>query len=168
MWRELGDELEVALTLYQLGWTEGVQGDTRKGLSRFEESLEILSRLDNAKLANRARLGACQMPVMLGEIDTAEPVVQEALAVASEQQDVRHALHLLGDCALIRGDVGTSAQRYVESLRAAVAQGDTVNATFEMQGLAMSMAGRARPLKALRLDAAALASIFHERHRRAC
>jgi hypothetical protein len=38
-----------------------------------------------------------------------------------------------------------------------VAQGDTVNATFEMQGLAMSMAGRARPLKALRLDAAALA-----------
>jgi hypothetical protein len=23
MWRELGDELEVALTLYQLGWTEG-------------------------------------------------------------------------------------------------------------------------------------------------
>jgi hypothetical protein len=85
--------------------TEGVQGDTRKGLSRFEESLEILSRLDNAKLANRARLRVCQMLVMLGEIDTAEPVVQEALAVASEQQDVHHALHLLGDCALIRGDV---------------------------------------------------------------
>lgn len=109
------------------------------------------------KLANRARLGVCQMLVMLGEIDTAEPVVQEALAVASEQQDVRHALHLLGDCALMRGDVGTSAQRYVESLRAAVAQGDTVHATFEMQGIAMSMAGQARPFKALRLDAAALA-----------
>jgi hypothetical protein len=45
------------------------------------------------------------MLVMLGEIDTAEPVVQEALAVASEQQDVHHALHLLGDCVLIRGDV---------------------------------------------------------------
>jgi hypothetical protein len=94
---------------------------------------------------------------MLGEIDTAEAMAREALVVASEQQDVRHALHLLGDCALIRGDVGTSTQRYGESLRAAVACRDEVNATFEMQGVAMSMAGQSRPLKALRLDEAAVA-----------
>jgi predicted ATPase/class 3 adenylate cyclase len=156
IWRELGDELEVALTLYQLGWTEA-QGDPRKGLDRFQESLDILSRLGNPTLVNRARLGVCQALVMLGEIDTAEAMAREALVVASEQQDVRHALHLLGDCALIRGDVGTSTQRYGESLRAAVACRDEVNATFEMQGVAMSMAGQSRPLKALRLDEAAMA-----------
>ena len=61
------------------------------------------------------------------------------------------AYHFLADCALIRGDTVEAEERYRQSLRAALPLGDVIETSFEVQGVAMAVAGNGDPERALRL-----------------
>ena len=85
----------------------------------------------------------------------------KALEIArkyDEPRDIHSALHYLADCALIRGDVNKAVTNYRESLRAAMKYGDRIEIAFEIEGVAMSLAGMGRDSKALRLAAAVTAA----------
>lgn len=162
MWRELGDHMEVALALEALGYAHFFKGDDADAMSCFEECLQIQRGLGNPRLINRAVLNVCLILISQGDVDKAEPLAEQALAVAlgyREPRDIHSAHHYLGDCALIRGDVLRSEGRYAESLKAALAYGDEMEASYEIQGVAMSAAGQSRAVKALRLGGAAASKL---------
>jgi non-specific serine/threonine protein kinase len=157
VWRELGDSREVALALEPLGWSLWFADDNPAALDCFEESLKIHRELGDERLINRATLNICQVLVSDWEVERAEPMAEKALAVAvkhGEPRDIHNGHHFLADCALIRGDVREAERRYCESLRAAAAYGDRFEMTYEVEGVAMAVAGQGREVKALRLAGA--------------
>jgi hypothetical protein len=73
------------------------------------------------------------------------PVANDLLARALEFGDARdiHAgYHYLGDAALLQNDPAAAEPSYREALRWALAYGDQGEATVEMQGVAMALAGQ--------------------------
>ena len=162
LWRELGDRREVALALEPIGWSSFLAGDDAGAHAAFREQLEIHRELADERLANRAQLNICQVLVSEGRIDEAEPIARTGLAVATrcdEIRDVHNAHHYLGDCALIRGDVASAREHYAESLHAALRFGNRLEACYQIEGVAMALAGQGRDERALRLAGGAAAEL---------
>ncbi len=160
LWREIGDQDEVASTLGDIGWSSFFEGDDPTALRRFEESLELHRKGGNKRLINRAILGVCQVLVSQGQVAKARPLANEALALATSLNDCwaqGGANHFIADCGLIEGDCTTAHRHYSYALRAALELGDMLGASIEMQGMAMALAGMSQPERALRLDGAATA-----------
>ena len=94
------------------------------------------------------------MLVALGEVERAETISRELLERAEGDPRTEHfAYHFLADCALIRGDTVEAETRYRESLRAALPLGDVIETSFEVQGVAMAVAGSGAAESGLRLAA---------------
>ena len=160
LWREIGDQNEVALTIGDMGWASFTEGDDSTALSRFEESLELHRKGGNKRLINRAILGVCQVLVSRSQVMKVRPLADEALALGMSLNDPlaqQGAHHYIADCGLIEGDVTTAHQHYSYALRAALELGDMLQAATEMQGIAMAFAGMSQPERALRLGGAAAA-----------
>ena len=162
LWRELGDEREVASALDVLGWSlfhfVSVRRD-EESLEAFEESLAIWRQLGDRPGELRALVGVCQLLVAMGEVDRAEPLSLELLEL-SRGRDLRSehfAHHFIADCALIRGDCALAEERYRESLRAALPLGDVIETSFEVQGVGMALAGQGHREHGIRLAAAGAA-----------
>ncbi len=158
IWRELGDQRELALALETIGWSVWFGGDFKAAYDAFDESLEIHRQMGNDRLINRAILNICQVLVSEGRVDEAEPMAQKALDLAiehNEPRDIHNAHHFLADCALIRGEVDSAEKKYAASLQAAIVYGDRFEMLFEVEGVAMALAGQGRISKALRLASAA-------------
>jgi predicted ATPase/class 3 adenylate cyclase len=155
LWRKLGDQEELAAALDSLGWPLIYDaGDEAGALRAFEEALEIHRELGDSSGMTRALVGACQVLVALGEVDRAEPLSRSLLEEAGEDPRTEHfAYHFLADCALIRGDTVEAEERYRQSLKAALPLGDVIETSFEVQGVAMAVAGSGDPERALRLAA---------------
>ena len=153
-------ETEVAAALDLLGWSLFhflTAGRDEESLEAFEESLAIWRQLGDSSGERRGLVGVCQMLVAMGEVERAEPLSLELLEL-SRGRDLRSehfAHHYLADCALIRGDCALAEERYRESLRAALPLGDVVETTFEVQGVAMALAGQGDRERGVRLAAAA-------------
>lgn len=155
IWRGLGDLDEVAAAFDTLGWLLFYTGQDTGALEPFERSLELRRQLHDAAGETRALVGVCQVHVALGQIDRAESLSRELLAMAEGEPRTTHfALHFLADCALIRGDTMEAGRRYRESLQAALPLGDVLETSFEVQGVAMAAAGNGDPKRALRLAGA--------------
>lgn len=164
LWKEVGDQLGVALALEALGWSFTYSGDDPTALGHFEESLEIVRRIGGERLVNRVELNGCLGLLNLGRVEEVESVAGRALArgrTLEEPHDVQIALHFLADSSLHRGDPAKAEELYRESLRAALDYGNTLQAGMEIQGMAMGIAGQDRLEKAFRLNGAALARL-HE------
>ncbi len=154
-WRELGNDTELAASLETFGWALFFGGADDRSLATFQEALELRRRLQARETP--ALSGVCQLLVAKGDVDRAEPLSRELLAIAKRHGDLRaehFALHFLADCALMRGDYDEAEARYRDSLRAALALGDVVETSLEVQGIAMASAGRGDHRKAARLGAA--------------
>ena len=94
------------------------------------------------------------MLVALGDVERAEALSRDLLALARTQDDPRaehFAHHFLADCALIAGRCEVAAERYRRSLEAALPLGDVLETSFEVQGTAMAWAGLGRRERALAL-----------------
>jgi predicted ATPase/class 3 adenylate cyclase len=158
-WKALEDRRETAAALDTLGWFLFYDANDDAGaLAAFEEAGAISSALGDQTGATSALVGQCQVIVALGDVDRAEPMSRELLARAGSDVRTRHfACHYLADCSLIRGDLAEAHARYQESLRAAIELGDDLEASFEVQGVAMSKAGLGEHPVAVELSAAAMA-----------
>ena len=171
LWRELGNVGELASALETLGWVLFVVGDNLPGLAAFEESLELRRTSGDAVGEVRSLIGVCQMLVAQGEVDRAEPLSRQLLELAHGQADVRaehYAYHFLGDCALIGGDYAEAEDRYKASLRAAVPLGSLLASSFEVQGVAMSAAGKGEWARGVRWPQPATPSGNQSALRRRC
>ncbi|MCI0413857.1 protein kinase [bacterium] len=158
IWRELGDKKELALALESIGWSVWFGGDSKASYDAFEEALEIHRQMGDERLINRAILNICQILVSEWRVEEAEPLAKKALETGiklGEPRDIHNAHHYLADCALIRGDVDNAEKKYAASLQAAIVYGDRFEMLFEVEGVAMALAGQGRTTKALRLAGAA-------------
>ena len=153
LWRDLGDRGDLASALDVLGWLLVYDAaDDSGSLEAFEQSLELWRELDDRPGEVRALLGVCQVLVAMGNVERAETLSRELLEIGDADPRTEHfAVHFLADCALIRGETEEAEKRYRESLRAALAIGDVIETSFEVQGVAMAAAGNADPQRALRL-----------------
>jgi hypothetical protein len=80
----------------------------------------------------------------LGRTDEAKPMAREIIKFAEANNDKRSehfGWHYLADCELILGNCTESLRLYKKSLVLAQAIGDKVEISFEVQGVAMSLAG---------------------------
>lgn len=156
--RELGDDENTSHALDTLGWGHCVRGDHDAALVYFEQALDMRRRLGDAGLMQRSLLAVCQIRVIKGDVDEAEPIGEALYREAVESGDHRPqvlALHLLADCALIRCDYEMSEQRYARAVVFSWADGVRVAAAEEMQGVALSASGQGDYTRALRLAGAA-------------
>ncbi len=143
LWGELGDRDELASAFDSLGWPLIYDaGDEIGALAAFEQSLELRRELGDPAGVTRALVGVCQVLVALGDVDRAEPMSWDILERAGDDPRTEHfAYHFLADCALIRGDTAEAEKRYRQSLQAALPLGDVIETSFEVQGVAMAVAG---------------------------
>ena len=165
MWRKVGEEAELAAALDDLGWMLFFTDRNPEALQAFEESLERRRASGDRGGQTRALTGVCQVLVAQGEVVRTEKLSSELLELARGDADPRSehfALHYLADCSLIRGDYDRAQDRYRESLVSVLRLGDVLETSFEIQGLAMSAAGRGDEVRALTL-AAAVEALWEER-----
>ena len=126
----------------------------------MEDCLEQYRKFGSAKLITRGRVNVGQMLVALGDVERTEPLARETLAEGRAQNEpkfIHYSLHYLGDCALWRGEPEKAVRIYGDSLRAALDYGNQMEASTEMQGIAMSLAGSGKEEEALRLYGASCA-----------
>lgn len=157
MSRELGDTRETALALEGIGWTHFFRSEDEAGCAAFEECLRLQRASGAQHLVIRAMVGLAQLLVALGRTDEAKPMAQEIIQFAEAHHDKRSehfGWHYLADCELILGNCAESLKLYQKSLALAQAIGDKVEISFEVQGVAMSLAGLARADLALELAGA--------------
>jgi len=156
LWSDLGDRDELASALDAFGWLLVYDaGDDAGSLDAFERCLELRRELADGPGETRALVGVCQVLVALGDVEQAESLSRDLLDRSDGDPRTEHfAFHYLADRALIRGDAEEAGNRYRESLRAALALGDILETSFEVQGVAMAAAGTGEPRRALHLAGA--------------
>jgi tetratricopeptide (TPR) repeat protein len=160
MWRNVGDLREVAVALEGIGWNQFIAGEDGEALETFQECLRIQRAHADPVLENRAKVAVAQVLVALSRVEEARPMAREIIAFTKAHGDRRNehfGWHYLADCALIEGNCSESLTLYQESLRHAQAIGDRLEMSFEVQGVAMSLAGLGHMNAALRLAASAKA-----------
>jgi predicted ATPase/class 3 adenylate cyclase len=158
IWRSAGREQEVALALFDLGWAYFLDGDDSSARDCWEESLQLQRRLGNPALVNRAQLGLLQILVSQGELETVPSLAREAIELSRSLGDVwaeHFAHHFMADRALIEGDFEAAIASYALSLDAAARSGDEAETCYELQGVAMTLAGLGQAERALRIAGAA-------------
>jgi non-specific serine/threonine protein kinase len=143
-WRDLGDTRETALALEGIGWTHFFSSEDEEACAAFEESLRLQRANGDERLILRAMVGLAQVLVALGRTEEAKPMAQEIVEFSKQHNDKRSehfGWHYLADCELILGNCLDSLELYKKSLALAHAIGDKVEISFEVQGVAMSLAG---------------------------
>jgi non-specific serine/threonine protein kinase len=160
LWRELGEDSEVAFALEGLGWTQLHTADDETARTTFEECLRLQHAVGDPIGINRAQVGLTQVLVALSEVEAARPMALEIIRFSEMHDDKRSehfGWHFLADCALIEGNCEESLQLYKRSLEVARQLGDQIETSFEVQGVAMSLAGLGDRSQAVVLAAAARA-----------
>jgi non-specific serine/threonine protein kinase len=160
MWRQIGDLPEVATALEGIGWAQFLEGEDEAARATFEECLALQRERGDPVLINRAMVSLAQVLVALHRVAQARPMASEIVAYSKAHEDRRSlhsGWHYLADCALIEGSCGESLKLYGESLAHAQVIGDRLEMSFEVQGVAMSLAGLGDAEQALRLAASAKA-----------
>jgi hypothetical protein len=157
MWRELGDAAELAHSLATLGWAQLFASDDEVAYATFDELLRVTTGLGDRFLVHQAKVALGQVLVALSRVSEARVMADEIIAFSRATADRRgehSGLHFLADCALIEGNCRESLPLYRQSLILADAIGDRLETGFEIEGIAMSLAGLGDHQNAVRLRAA--------------
>ncbi len=160
-WDTVGDETELVAARDELGWAlyEGGENESR-ALELFQQNLEHARRLGHLALVSRALAGVCQMLVVTGQFERAEPLALELYASMRGSEDVAYmcaADHYLADCAMHRRDYTLAEQHRLSALEIALTSENVMQQAVETHGLALTAAGLGRDEDALRLEGAVAA-----------
>jgi predicted ATPase/class 3 adenylate cyclase len=161
LWHTVGNETELAAARDELGWAvyEGGEDESR-ALELFQQNLEHARRLGHHALVSRSLAGVCQMFVVTGQFERAEPLARELYASMRDSEDVVFmcaADHYLADCAMDRQDYTLAEQHRLSALETALASETVMQQAIEIHGLALTAAGLGRDEDALRFEGAAAA-----------
>jgi tetratricopeptide (TPR) repeat protein len=158
LWHAVGDDTESAAARDELGWAlyEG-GGEESRALELFHQNLELARRLDHHALVNRSLAGVCQMLVVTGQFERAEPLALELHASMRDSEDVVYMCagdHYLADCAMHRRDYTLAEQHRLSALETALTSETVMQQAMEILGLALTAAGLGQDEDALRLEGA--------------
>ena len=165
MSRDLGDTRDIAFALEGIGWTHFFRSEDEAACGAFEECLTLQRASGDQQLVVRAMVGLAQVLVALGRTDEAKSMAREIIDFAEAHNDKRSehfGWHYLADCELILGNCTESLRLYRQSLALAQAIGDKVEISFEVQGVAMSLAGLGLTSSALTSSDASSSDAFPE------
>jgi predicted ATPase len=157
LWLAAGNETELAVARDSLAWGLYMSGEKSRAFRLFEQNLENARRLGHQALVNRSLVGICQLCMATGQFERGEPLALELHASTREIEDVAcmaSADHYLADCAMDRRDYALAEQYRVSALEITLANGDVMQQTIEILGLALTAAGLGRDEDALRLEGA--------------
>ncbi len=157
LWHTVGDDTESAAARDELGWALYEGGGESRPLQLFQQNLELARRLGHHALVNRSLAGVCQMLVVTGQFERAEPLALELHASMRDSEDVVYmcaADHYLSDCAMHRRDYTLAEQHRLSALETALASANVMQQAVEILGLALTAAGLGRDEDALRLEGA--------------
>jgi tetratricopeptide (TPR) repeat protein len=158
LWHTVGDATESAAARDELGWPlyEGGEDESR-ALELFQQNLEHARRLGHHALVSRSLAGVCQMLVVTGQFERAEPLALELHASMRDSEDVVFmcaADHYLADCAMHRRDYTLAEHHRLSALETALTSENVMQQAIEIYGLALTAAGLGRDEDALRLEGA--------------
>ena len=158
LWHTIGDEAELAAARDGLAWALYQEGDVETGtLELFQQNLKLARRLGHEPLVSRSLAGICQMLVVTGQFERAEPLARELSAATRDSEDVAFmcaADHYLADCAMHRRDYTLAEQHRLIALETSLSSANVWQQTSEILGLALTAAGLGRDEDALRLEGA--------------
>ena len=158
LWHTKGDETEFAAARDEMGWALYARGgEESRALELFEQNLELASRLGHEPLVSRSLGGVCQMLVVTGQFERAEPVARELHASSRDSEDIVNmcaADHFLADCAMDRRDYTLAERHRLSALETTLSSANVMQQTIEIHGLALTAAGLGRDEDALRLEGA--------------
>jgi tetratricopeptide (TPR) repeat protein len=158
LWGTVGGETELAAARDELGWAlyEGGEEESR-ALELFEQNLKLARSLGHQALVSRSLAGVCQMLVVAGQFERAEPLALELHASMRNSEDVVYmcaADHYLADCAMDLRDYALAEQHRLSALETALTSANVMQQAMEILGLALTAAGLGRDEDALRLEGA--------------
>jgi predicted ATPase len=142
-WQALGDDTRLVEAHDELGWALYRAGENSRALEVFEHALELARSLGHDSLVLYALEGMCQLLLVTGQFERAEPLAQEL-----------GNGHFLADCAQHRRDYALAEQYRLSELETALAIGAESMQATEIFGLAMVAAGLRRDEDAVRLEGA--------------
>ena len=158
LWHTVGDETELAAARDELGWALYERGeDELRALELFQENLEHARRLGHHALVSRSLAGVCQMLVVTGQFERAEPLALELHASMRDSEDVMYMCagdHYLADCAMHRLDYTLAERHRLSALETELTSENVMQQAMEILGLALTAAGLGRDEDALRLEGA--------------
>jgi tetratricopeptide (TPR) repeat protein len=127
-----------------IGYAQFLAGEEEQAKATFEECLRLQRAGGDPVAINRASVGLAQVLVALSEVEAARPMSEEIVRFSEAHNDKtseHFGWHFLADCALIEGRCTESLECYKRSLIVAQELGDQIETSFEVQGVAMSLAG---------------------------
>jgi tetratricopeptide (TPR) repeat protein len=158
LWDTEGDETELAAARDELGWALYARGgEESRALELFEQNIVLSDRLGHEPLVQRSIAGVCQMLVVSGQFERAEPLARELHASSRDGEDIVYmgaADHFLADCAMDRRDYTLAERHRLSALETSLRSDNVMQQTIEIHGLALTAAGLGRDEDALRLEGA--------------
>jgi tetratricopeptide (TPR) repeat protein len=89
LWDTEGDETELAAARDELGWALYARGgEESRALELFEQNIVLSNRLGHEPLVQRSIAGVCQMLVVSGQFERAEPLARELHASSRDGEDI--------------------------------------------------------------------------------
>ena len=146
--QDVGDNTDRSEALELMGRVIWLAGDYSAAERHFEQSLELRRELGQPELIARSMNGLCQVLVVRGDVEQAEPLA-ERLGDSGA--------HFFADCALLRGDGEAATVRYCRAMAIAWQRGSPSQSANEMDGLAMAAVLTGEPDRAFQLAGAAAA-----------
>jgi len=127
IWRELGDDVQVASCLGDLGSVAHIRGEYPVAQSMYAEALELAGRAGDAQQMGQALSGLGRLALHQGDLDKATRYYTESMARFRDIGDLRRATLILGNLGVVAtnmGDLALAEQRLAEHLDNARRLGD--------------------------------------------
>ena len=157
LWRELGDQEQVAVNLVRLGLAFRAQERYAEAAARTEEAFALYEELGDRRGRDSGEPGAGNLgriAIMQGDYARAADYLAEALnrqRALGYSWGICQTLNGLGHLARVRGDLVEAVARYRESLDLARALGDQWMAALVLAELAAVALAWGQPKRAARL-----------------
>ena len=159
IWSAIGNKMEAGHLHYLFGSLKVMCNEIESSLQHFQKAYSIFNSFGDPKLMVLAKFGLGFGHICSFHPDKGEPLIKEALAEAIKydmKREIGFCRHAYADCALLRKEYSTSFVRYRIALKAVMEAKDYGQAVYELQGIAMSLAGKSYHREAIMLNVAAL------------
>ncbi len=119
IWRDLGDQRGIAVTLSHIGYTTYKRGDLTRARTILEEALSLARKCSDPGALSRALNGLGIVEQRQGKYEEADAYFREALRIATAAPDlpgIAGALTNLGSLARERGNYQTARRHHEQSI----------------------------------------------------
>ncbi len=162
LFRDLGDERGMAVSLAQQGWLLVARGAAELATALSEQSLGIARGLDDKRTASVALSNLAEVALASGDLARATELFEDALDLrraVGDRRNVANALVNLGRTELARGELERATEVLEEGLALARELDDTWGISVAVGSLAHAALRRGDREQAATLLADALAAV---------